>query len=497
MIKQGVKMRDVVSVRVMRGSDEYTIKYKTDSKTLMKRAGEAVFSAYDWKGKTAIVCGTGNNAGDGYVLAGLLKDKCRLFLLKDKFSEDGKYYFDECVKMGVEYTFIDENTEFDLFDTIVDCIFGTGFKGEAEGLAKTVIDKINASGKYVISVDIPSGLNGDTGKGYSVVSDLTVSIGTLKTGLILNQAKDKIKKLVNCPIGIDIIGEKYCLLEKEDFIGTIPERKNHSHKGTYGYTALWGGCDEYSGAVKLCNMSLAALKSGCGVNRLIVPESTAEGVMPYLLESTLFKMPHMGGKTVFAPDKINEALQGIKALAIGMGWGASDEYKKILSYILKNFKLNLVIDADGLNTLSQMDMTILQKTACRVCLTPHLKEFSRLSGIAIENITIESAKAFAKKYNVVLLLKGTATTVTDGENVYFVNTGCPGMATAGSGDVLSGILAGLMGYLDCDIKSVALGAYIAGKAGEIAQSETNAVSMTASDTVRCIGKAIGEIYEIT
>ena len=483
-------MKEVVSVKTMRESDEYTIKAKTDSKTLMKRAGEAVFNSYSWQGKTAIVCGTGNNAGDGYVLATFLKEKCHLFLLKDKFSPDGKYYFDECVKMGVGYSFIDESTSFEEYDTIVDCIFGTGFKGEVQGFVKTVIDKINTSGKHVISCDIPSGLNGDMGVGYSVISDLTLSIGTLKTGLILNEAKDKIKKLINCPIGIDITGEKYYLLEKDDFTGIIPERKNYSHKGTYGYTAVWGGCEEYSGAIKLSNMSMASLKAGTGVSRLIASEKIAHAVMPYLLESTLFKMPD-----VFDKEKIDEALKGIKALSVGMGWGKNDEYSKMLEYILLNHKLNLIIDADGLNTLSQMDMGVLKKTACSLCLTPHLKEFSRIAKCEMADITIEKVKAFAKEYNVVLLLKGTATTITDGKTVCFVNSGCAGMATAGSGDVLSGILSGLMGYMTLDIKTVSLGAYLSGRAGELAEEKTNPVSMTSGDTVRNIATAVSEIIK--
>lgn len=482
-------MQKVVSVKTMRESDEATIKTKTPSLELMKRAGEAVYNAYDWKGQTAIVCGTGNNAGDGYVLATLLGDSCHVFLLCDKFSPDGKFYFDECVQKSIKYSFIDENTDFNSFDTIVDCIFGTGFKGEVTGAAKAIIDKINQSGKYVVSIDIPSGLNGDTGLGYCVVSDLTVSIGTIKTGLILNQAKDKIKKLINCPIGIDIVGEKYYLLDKEDFCGLIPERKNYSHKGTYGYTALMGGCEEYSGAVKLANLSLSALKSGCGVTRLIVNESIAASVAPYLLESTLFKMPQG-----FDKDKINQALTGIKCLAIGMGWGRGEECENILYYILDNFAINVIIDADGLNTLSCMDLDILKRTKCTVCLTPHIKEFSRLAKCEMHEVDHIKAQEFARKYGVIVLLKGTATAVCDERDIYFVTNGAPGMATAGSGDVLSGILCGLGGFLPLDIKTVSLGAYISGRAGSLAQIKTNAVSMTASDTVNCIGKAIGEIY---
>ncbi len=482
-------MQEVVSVRVMRESDENTIKTKISSIELMKRAGEAVYNAYDWQGKTAIVCGTGNNAGDGYVLASLLGDKCHLFLLCDKFSPDGRYYFDECIKKGIEYSFIDESTDFGEYDTIVDCIFGTGFRGDVTGTAKMVVDKINESEKYVISVDIPSGLNGDTGTGYSVISDLTVSIGTIKTGLILNEAKDKIKKLTNCPIGIDITGEKYYLLQKEDFCGLIPERKNYSHKGTYGYTALWGGCEEYSGAVKLANLSLSALKSGSGVNKLIVNERIASSVAPYLLESTLFKMPQGFDKV-----KIDEALKGIKCLAIGMGWGKGKAYEDILSYILDNYSINVIIDADGLNTLCNMDLDILKRTKCTVCLTPHVKEFSRLAKCDMSEVDFLKAREVAKKYDVIVLLKGTATAVTDGEDVYFVTSGAPGMATAGSGDVLSGILCGIGGYMALDIMSVSLGAFVAGRAGELAQEDTNAVSMTSGDTVKNIGKAISEIY---
>ncbi len=482
-------MQEVVSVKTMRESDENTIKTKTPSLELMKRAGEAVYNAYAWQGKTAIVCGTGNNAGDGYVLASLLGDSCHLYLMCDKFSPDGRYYFDMCIKNGITYSFIDESTDFSEYETIVDCIFGTGFKGEVTPTAKMVIDKINSSGKYVVSCDIPSGLNGDTGTGYSVISDLTISIGTIKTGLILNQAKDKIKKLTNCPIGIDIVGEKYYLLDTADFCGIIPQRKHYSHKGTYGYTAVWGGSTEYSGAVKLANLSISALKSGCGVNRLIVNENIASSVAPYLLESTLFEMPQGFDKT-----KIDEALKGIKCLSIGMGWGKGEEYGDILSYILDNYAINVIIDADGINTLCNMDLDILKRTKCTVCLTPHVKEFSRLAKCDMEEVDFLKARQWAKEYGVIVLLKGTTTAVTDGEDVYFISRGAPGMATAGSGDVLSGILCGIGGYMPLDIMSVSLGAFIAGRGGELAQEETNAVSMTSGDTVKNIGKAIGEIY---
>lgn len=212
-------MTTAVSVETMRKSDAYTIAKLTDSKTLMYRAGKGVFESRQWKGKTAIVCGTGNNAGDGYVLALLLKEAnidCKLFLLKEKFSEDGKYYFDKCVQESIPYAICDENTYFYEYSEIVDCIFGTGFKGEVKGLAGTIIDRINDAAlnadAYVVSVDINSGLDGDCGTTTRCVcSHLTVSIGSFKTGHFLNMGSRVRQKLVNCDIGIEIIGEQYYL----------------------------------------------------------------------------------------------------------------------------------------------------------------------------------------------------------------------------------------------------------------------------------------------
>lgn len=213
-------MKTVISVDLMRRSDEHTILNYTDSKKLMYKAGVGVYESYSWQGKTAIVCGSGNNAGDGYVLALLLKEhglESTLFILKDKFSDDGLYYFHKCVDAGIEYQYCCEDTGFDGYSQIADCIFGTGFKGSVKGLAADIIDRINASDAKVISVDINSGLNGDSGLGDKcVVSDLTVSIGYLKTGFYLGNARDKIKKIVNCDIGIELVEDGYTLVEKED-----------------------------------------------------------------------------------------------------------------------------------------------------------------------------------------------------------------------------------------------------------------------------------------
>lgn len=211
-------MEKVISVETMRQSDAYTIENYMESKSLMYKAGVGVFESCDWQGSVAIVCGSGNNAGDGYVLALLLKEinvPVTLFLIKEKFSDDGRYYFDKCIKAEIPYILCDENTSFTDYDIIVDCIFGTGFKGTARGIAGEIIDKINDSQGTVISVDINSGLNGDNGMSQKCVkSDITVSIGYLKPGILINDAPKYISELKNCDIGIELVGEYFTLQDE-------------------------------------------------------------------------------------------------------------------------------------------------------------------------------------------------------------------------------------------------------------------------------------------
>jgi len=207
----------VLSVKEMRDADAYTIKNFIDSKELMYRAGEAIFYVGDWNigDKVLIVAGSGNNAGDGYVVADLLDIEgieVEILLIKDKFSEDGRYYFNRCLQKDIKYTVLDENMDyddlrkkFDSYDYILDCIYGTGFTGEVREPVYSLIKALNESKAFVVSADINSGMNGDTGESNICVnSDLTVSIGFLKKGLVSEKGKKHIGKLVNMDIGIII-----------------------------------------------------------------------------------------------------------------------------------------------------------------------------------------------------------------------------------------------------------------------------------------------------
>jgi len=211
------KDKRVLSVKEMRDADAYTIKNFVDSKELMYRAGEAIFYVGDWNigDRVLIVAGSGNNAGDGYVVADLLNIEgieVEIFLIKDKFSEDGRYYFNRCLQKDIKYTVLDENTDyntlrgkFDSYDYILDCIYGTGFRGEVREPVYSLIKALNDSKAFVVSADINSGMNGDTGESNICVnSDLTVSIGFLKKGLVSEEGKKHIGKLVNMDIGIVI-----------------------------------------------------------------------------------------------------------------------------------------------------------------------------------------------------------------------------------------------------------------------------------------------------
>ncbi len=493
-------MEKIVSARVMRESDDYTCKNTIDGVTLMRLAGEEIFASHTWRGKTAVVCGAGNNAGDGFVVARLIHENggdATVFLLSDKFSESGRFYFEKCISAGVKTEKCTENTCFSGYDNIVDCIFGTGFRGDVTGLAAVIIDKINESGAFVVSADINSGLSADSGLAEKCVhSSLTVSIGTYKYGHFLGSAKDVMKAKKNVDIGIEIRGKYAILAQKADFAPLLAPRKNNSNKGTYGYVGIMGGCTEYSGAVKLANMGASALRAGCGVAKLIVPASIAASVAPYLLESTLCPLADEAGHMLFDKAAIDGAVERLAALAVGMGWGQSAENAKILEYILAEKALPLIIDADGLNTLAKMDKNLLKSTKCRVVLTPHPKEFERISGVPVREVLqrpVEYAEDFAREYGVILLLKGAATIITDGEKTYICDRGSAGMATAGSGDVLSGVLVGLLGYMEYSPLTVALGAYIAGAAGELAAREQTEIGMTAGDTARAIPRVWKEL----
>ena len=493
-------MKKVTSVFNMKESEKIHIQKLANSFDLMHVAGinASKFIKRNFN-KALILCGTGNNAGDGYVIASeLIKDNkdVTLFLIKEKFTSDSLHFYNQ--NKDKIKIIINEDIDFNSYDLIIDSLLGTGFVSDLKDEYKNIIIKANNANSYKIAIDINSGLNASNGMtNLAFKSDLTIAIGYLKPGHVLNMAKDYIKELKVADIGVDLIDEPYYLAEKDDFISLFKKRLNYSHKGTYGYDVLIGGSLPYSGAIRLASMANSCVRSGAGVVKVAVPKIIAKEIIPNIIDATIYPLSSDDNYFIFKEDEFKNLIKNTKSIAFGMGIGNTIETKKALIYLLNNYENNLIIDADGINALANLDLNILKKTKAKIVLTPHLKEFSRLTNEKIEDILkdpISKTKEFAKKYNIIILLKGTASIITDGNKIYISNTGTPGMAKGGSGDVLSGIIAAILGYSNDLLLGTLASSYINGKAGEKVELKHSPYTMTASDTALNVAEVIEEIY---
>ena len=298
----------------------------------------------------------------------------------------------------------------------------------------------------------------------------------------------------------------------------FPERPKDCHKGNFGYVALIGGSIEYSGAIRLAAHANSAMRSGAGIASVAAPRGICPLIAPQILEATLFPLSDNDGELLFNEEEFASLCRRYDCITFGMGVGFSAETRKAAEYLLTHFDRTLIIDADGLNAMSELDHELIRSSKARLVLTPHLKEFSRLSGLSIAEAKKdpEAAAAYlAEELDAVVLLKGSTTVVagkavSDGEcsetarssgqlhsdiRILAADRGCPGMATAGSGDVLSGILSALCVNADDLVLAAAAGAYINGTAGELAQSRRSDVTMTAADTAMCVADVIDTILE--
>lgn len=287
-------------------------------------------------------------------------------------------------------------------------------------------------------------------------------------------------------------------ISSEDIKEMFPARPKDCHKGNFGYVALIGGSLQYSGAIRLAAMANSAMRAGAGVASVAAPRSICDIIAGHILEATILPLSERDGELVFSEKEFAGICSRYDTIAFGMGIGNTPETAKALEYLLRNYEKTLIVDADGLNAMAILDREIIRRSKARLLLTPHVKEFSRLSGVSpdyIKSAPDKSAAALANDLDAVVLLKGSTTFVaapSDGEEqqILYTDTGCPGMATAGSGDVLSGILSAICVNADNLTKAAAAGSYINGLAGEIAQNKRSDVTMTASDTALCIAQAV-------
>ena len=287
-------------------------------------------------------------------------------------------------------------------------------------------------------------------------------------------------------------------ITEDEILSLYPKRPADCNKGSFGYVALIGGSMEYSGAIRLAAMANAAMRAGAGVASVAAPKSICPVIAGQILEATLIPLSDEEGRVAFNEEEFAAICRRYDCIAFGMGIGLSDETIKALSYLLAHYDRTLIVDADGLNAMAKLDREIIRNTHARLVLTPHLKEFARLSGMSVDKVRENpqsAAAGLADELDAVVLLKGSTTYVggpSDDERqiVIYTDRGCPGMATAGSGDVLSGILAAICVNAEDLVIAAAAGAYINGMAGELAEKRHSDVTMTASDTAGCIAEAI-------
>ena len=477
-------MERILSAQEMRLADEFTINNLGVSEdVLVERAGRAVAEEIinRFHGGRVLVCvGKGNNGADGKVIAQILS-KTHGFSVATLNVSNGIFkLFDK------------------KYDIIVDCIFGTGLSRIVDGKYKLAIEKINQSGCYVVACDIASGLSGNNGQilGVAVKANLTVAIQELKLGHFLNYGPDYSGEVIAKDIGISIWGEDYVKrFNGKSVKQFFPKRAKNTNKGCYGKACIIGGSKKFSGSILLSANALCALKMGVGYVNMVVPKSMFSDYLGKVPECILTPMGDNDGFFVCDKETLSSLLK-YDCIAFGMGVGVNAETYKIVSYLLENYTGNLVIDADGLNAIAKFGVQVLENKKCKVILTPHIREFSRLTTLSVEEILadpISVAKEFAKKYNVVLLLKNSTSVITDGQEVFINTTGTPAMAKAGSGDVLSGLIAGILSRTDEVLYGVVAGAYLFGKAGEISTKEQNEYTVVASDIVNALPKAINSL----
>lgn len=456
---------------------------------LLDVCSNAVIDSYNYTSRVAFLCGNNIKGLIALASAYKLKDTCECDIYLSEYFNH--IIINNCRQKGINIYLLEDHFNANLYSVIVDGLVDSYSNNFADIYAK-FINRVNNSSAKVVSIDLNSGLNPNNGIGNTIMkSDLTVSLGTFRYGHFLNKGKDYIKNLVNYKI-FDVNSDVF-LLEIDDCESVLNNRVSDSNKYDYGLVSIIGGSNNYAGSIKLANMACASMRSGAGLTRLCVPNTIGNAILPNILEATLYVMPSQEGKMIFSKEDIDKVLANSSSLVIGMGWGKSEEYKKILEYIFANFDKPIVIDADGINILSEMDYNLIKNYKSKVILTPHLREFSRLTnldGHTILSNPVETVRNFAKNNNCIVLLKGNTSIVSDGNLVYLVDRGCSGMATAGSGDVLSGILGALLASNEANLLTVATASYINGLAGEEAEKEVGSVSLIASDTIRKIPMVI-------
>jgi hydroxyethylthiazole kinase-like uncharacterized protein yjeF len=534
----------VVTAEEMRKIDMETIEgFGIPSVVLMERAGLAVSSKIKElvsRKRVIVVSGSGNNGGDGLAVARNLHNEgwdVKVFLAArpEDLKRDALIQYKAAVKFGVDIKPIKElltnySSLIARHSIIVDAILGTGLSKNVSGMLSDVIKLINKLKRPVFSVDIPSGISSDNGQvlGEAVKAEYTVTFGLPKRGHLLYPGAEYSGKLFIEDIGFpkELLRSEKCnveLLEKNAVSALIHERHSYSHKGDYGHVLVVAGSRGKTGALLMA--ARACLRTGAGLVTIGIPESLADVFQSRVTEEMTLILPDKGDGTLSekASNKILDFLnKTADLLAIGPGIGVSKETKKLIKILIKNSLAPVVIDADGINSI-EGEVEVFSKAKAPIILTPHPGEMARLlsqksevrsqksetnpptppfakggqGGITIQDIEkdrINIATSFAKETGTYLVLKGVPTIIAIPDGKAFINsTGNPGMATGGTGDILTGMISGFLSQTMNPLLACILGVYMHGLAGDIAASEKGQHTMIATDIIDKIAAAFYSI----
>ena len=503
----------ILSAQQIREWDQYTIEHEpVSSIALMERAAGRCVEWLEENGflqfPFTIFCAKGNNGGDGLAIARMLSLKqcqVRVFILE--FGHLGTDDFQANLErlhkyLQVQIKFIQTEEQFPVLDkneVIIDALFGSGLNRPLEGVAAKLVEHMNHSGCKIVSIDVPSGL--PTGhsahlperpKEAIIHANDTLSFQINKLAFLLQENADFVGNVHIIDIDLDqdyynSVSTPYEFIDEKIISAIYKPRNRFAHKGNFGHALIVAGAYGKMGAAVLC--AKACLRTGAGLTTCHVPKCGYEIMQTALPEAMV--MTDFNSSII---TKIDVDLSKYSCVGIGPGVGTASETRKLLHQVFDSYKKPLVIDADALNIISA-DHELMKKIPINSILTPHPKEFERLFG-GTENDydRLQMAQQKSKELNVVITLKGHHTCVlTPGGKVYFNSTGNAGMAKGGSGDVLTGIVTGLLAQGYDSVEAAILGVYLHGLAADIAVEECSEEALAAGDIIENLGPAFFQI----
>ncbi|MCT8976433.1 NAD(P)H-hydrate dehydratase [Clostridium sp. CX1] len=470
----------IATAEIMRNIDNYCInELKIPGIVLMENAALKVINNLDLNkfSSFCIVCAKGNNGGDGFAVARhlhILNKKVEVFLVggKSGMTSDCKTNYDILKKIGVNIVKVDNIEDInELRDSVqrsevtVDAIFGTGLSRNVEGIFDSVISIINENSNHVVAIDVPSGFDANTGKllGNCIRANITVSFQLYKQGFLSYGTDELTGNIVIEDIGIpDIAVNKFhnneFIMDEHMIRSNIKIRDKYSYKGDYGRILVVAGSKGYTGAAYICTQG--AVRSGAGLVTLCCREEIQSMLSSKLTEAMTI--------SISEKMKVQELIEKSDVIAMGPGMGKDETTLSLVKQVISSSEKSIVIDADGLNVLEDR-VDILKDKKCNILITPHLGEMARLTGLSIDYIKenrLEVAKKFAQKNDVIVLLKGYNSIITDGKITVINPTGNSAMASGGMGDCLTGMIASLIGQGYKPMKAAYISAFIHGYCGE-------------------------------